>query len=57
MVYEASEQIADGRFPMNRDLAIELTALMSQVGLRIGMKKFAQVIVLLKFPIPFSVYH
>ena len=31
MTYQMNEEIADGRFPLNRDLALELCALMAQV--------------------------
>lgn len=35
LAYQANEEIVNGRFPLSRDLAIELAALMAQVYLHI----------------------
>ena len=32
LAYQVNEEIVHGRFPLNRDLALELASLMTQVG-------------------------
>ena len=33
LAYQVNEEIVNGRFPLNKDLALELCSLLAQVGL------------------------
>ena len=39
MTYQMNEEVVDGRFPLNRDLALELCALMAQVGQHVTVSR------------------